>query len=207
MPEPALRVVFLDNVDSFTYNLVEEFARRGATVEVYRNDRPAAEVANRAVGAGPDGGAGPAPALLVLSPGPGTPGSAGCCLELVRLCAGAVPLFGVCLGHQAIVEALGGRVERAPAILHGKASRASHDGGPPFEGLPNPMPVGRYHSLAATRVPEELVASAESDGIVMAVRHRRLPVLGVQFHPESILTPLGGRLIDNVVRWASDAGR
>jgi anthranilate synthase/aminodeoxychorismate synthase-like glutamine amidotransferase len=206
MPD-ALRVVFLDNVDSFTYNLVDEFARRGAAVEVHRNDRPAAEVVRRAVGGTgtspggrQDGTTGPT--LVVVSPGPGTPRDAGSCLDVVRGCAGRVPLFGVCLGHQAIVEAFGGRVERAPAILHGKASLVTHRGGPLFDGLPSPVPVGRYHSLCATDVPADLEVTAESDGIVMAVAHRRWAILGVQFHPESILTPQGGRLIANVMRWA-----
>jgi anthranilate synthase component 2 len=187
------RVVFLDNVDSFTYNLVDEFARRGAAVEVHRNDRPAEFVAGRADGAD----------LVLVSPGPGTPGDAGCSIQLIRLLAGTVPVFGVCLGHQAIVEAFGGTVGRAPAILHGKASMATHQGGPLFEGLPSPMPVGRYHSLCATRMPADLEVIASSDGIVMGAHHVSLRIAGVQFHPESILTPAGGRLIDNVLRWAA----
>lgn len=194
-----LRVVFLDNVDSFTYNLVDEFARRGLAVEVHRNDRPAEAI----VAAATQGG----PALLAISPGPGTPASAGSCLDVVRRAAGRVPLFGVCLGHQAIVEAFGGEVGPAPEILHGKASTLAHRGGPLFDDLPPAMPVARYHSLVATRVPEPLEVVATAGGVVMAVAHRTLPVLGVQFHPESVLTPGGGRLIDNVIRWARHAGQ
>jgi anthranilate synthase/aminodeoxychorismate synthase-like glutamine amidotransferase len=192
MPERP-RVVFLDNVDSFTYNLVDEFARRGAAVAVFRNDRPAAEIAAAAGGA----------RLLVISPGPGTPAAAGATPEVIRRCAGRVPVFGVCLGLQAVVEVLGGRVERAPEVLHGKAARVRHRGGPLFDGLPSPMPVGRYHSLCATVVPDGLEVTAECDGMVMAVEHRTQRLAGVQFHPESILTPGGGRLLDNVLRWAA----
>ncbi len=196
MPEP-LRVVFIDNVDSFTYNLVDEFARRGAEVEVWRNHVTARHALGRAQSADRS--------LLVLSPGPGTPADAGCCVELVRLAAGHVPIFGVCLGHQAIVEAFGGAVPRAPDVLHGKTSAIEHRGGPLFDGLPSPMTVGRYHSLAARHVVPPLESIAESGGVVMAVSHKTAPLLGVQFHPESILTPLGGRLIDNAMTWAGHA--
>jgi anthranilate synthase component 2 len=198
MPDP-LTVVFLDNVDSFTYNLVDEFARRGAAVVVYRNDVPAERVLEAATAAGPR--------LLVVSPGPGAPSGAGSCLEVVAGALGRVPLFGVCLGHQALVQALGGTVERAPAPVHGKASWVRHRPSPLFEGVPNPMPVGRYHSLIATQLPADLEAIALADGLVMAASHRRLPALGVQFHPESVLTASGGQLIDNVIRWATDAAQ
>ncbi|HLB53587.1 MAG TPA: aminodeoxychorismate/anthranilate synthase component II [Gemmatimonadales bacterium] len=199
MPEP-LRVVFVDNFDSFTWNLVDEFARRGIAVEVWRNTAPAKLVLARARQDGPG--------LLVLSPGPGTPAEAGSCIELVRLAAPAgVPVFGVCLGHQAMVEAFGGTVGPAGEVVHGKTSRVRHEGGPLFEGVPSPFPVGRYHSLAATRLPECLKPIAGTDRVVMAVEHRSAPQLGVQFHPESILTPEGGRIIDNVLRWAADACR
>jgi anthranilate synthase component 2 len=206
MPNP-LRVVFVDNFDSFTWNLVDEFARRGVPVEVWRNTTPAPLVLDRARQAGP--------ALLVLSPGPGAPRDAGCCLDLVRLAAAArVPLFGVCLGHQAMVEAFGGVVGPAGEVVHGKTSRVRHDGDPFFAGIPSPFPVGRYHSLAAIRLPDCLVPiarveprepRADAPDLVMAVRHRTAPQLGVQFHPESILTPDGGRLIDNLLAW-TDAG-
>jgi anthranilate synthase/aminodeoxychorismate synthase-like glutamine amidotransferase len=196
MPEP-LRLVFVDNFDSFTWNLVDEFARRGAAVEVWRNTLPARHLLARA---------GERPSLLVLSPGPGAPREAGCCIELIRLAAEhRVPLFGVCLGHQAMVEAFGGVVGPAPEIVHGKTSRVRHEGGVLFDGVPSPFSVGRYHSLAATAVPECLEPIAGTDHVVMAVAHRTAPQFGVQFHPESILTPEGGRIIDNVIRWAIDA--
>ena len=199
MPD-ALRLVFVDNFDSFTWNLVDDFARRGADVEVWRNTTPADRVLARA--------GGDAPSLIVLSPGPGTPADAGCCIDLVRLAAqSGVPLFGVCLGHQAMIEAFGGVVGPAGEVVHGKTSRVRHEGGVLFDGIPSPFPVGRYHSLAASKVPATLQTVAESGSIVMAVAHRSAPQLGVQFHPESILTPDGGRIIDNVMRWATDARR
>ena len=191
----TLRVVFIDNFDSFTWNLVDEFARQGADVEVWRNTVPATHALARAESAG-------GPALLVISPGPGTPKDAGCCLELVRLAEGRVPLFGVCLGHQAIIEAYGGTIGSAGEILHGKTSRITHEGGPLFEGLPSPMTVGRYHSLGAFTVPAPLRPVATGGSLVMAVEHASAPILGVQFHPESILTPEGSRLVGNVIRWA-----
>ena len=198
MPE-RLRLVFVDNFDSFTWNLVDEFARRHAEVEVWRNTVAAGEVLARARQA--------SPSLLVLSPGPGAPAEAGCCVELVRLAAAArVPLFGVCLGHQAMVEALGGVVGPAGEVVHGKISRVRHLGGVLFEGIPSPFPVGRYHSLAATTLPECLTPIATTDRVVMAVAHRDAPQFGVQFHPESILTPEGGRIIENVIQWAANAG-
>jgi anthranilate synthase component 2 len=210
MPNP-LRVVFVDNFDSFTWNLVDEFARRGLTPEVWRNTTPAQRVLARARDLGP--------ALLVLSPGPGAPRDAGCCIELIRLAAAErIPLLGVCLGHQAIVEAFGGEVGPAGEVVHGKTSRVRHQGGPLFQGMPSPFTAGRYHSLAGLQLPSclEAVAFTESrhstpdsrlptPDLVMAVSHRSAPQLGVQFHPESILTPDGGQLIDNVLGWASHA--
>ena len=195
----ALRLLFVDNFDSFTWNLVDEFARRGARVEVWRNTTPAAELAARAAADGP--------ALLVLSPGPGTPAEAGCCIELVRRAADArIPLFGVCLGHQAMVEAFGGSVGPAGEVVHGKTSRVCHRGGPFFEGVPQSFLAGRYHSLAAETLPDCLTPLAAAGPVVMAAAHTTAPQFGVQFHPESILTPDGGRIIDNVIRWASHAG-
>jgi anthranilate synthase/aminodeoxychorismate synthase-like glutamine amidotransferase len=207
------RVVFVDNYDSFTWNLVDEFARRGVAVEVWRNSTPAELVLQRAQGE--------RPALLVLSPGPGEPKDAGCCIELIQLAAEQrVPLLGVCLGHQAMVEAFGGTVGPAGEVVHGKTSRVRHEGGALFAGVPSPFPVGRYHSLAALRLPPCLAPVAFTEprhptpnsqlptpDLVMAIAHRGAPQLGVQFHPESILTPDGGRLIDNVLAWATDAGR
>ena len=194
----APRVVMVDNFDSFTFNLVDELARRGCEVEVWRNTVPPSRVLERATG-------GPGRCLVVMSPGPGRPADAGCCLELVRMAAGRVPLLGVCLGHQAMVEAFGGVVEAAGTILHGRASRVEHAGDPLFEGIPSPFMAGRYHSLAAHAVPEPLRPIAWAGSIVMAARHRELPIFGVQFHPESILTPHGGRLLDNVLREALGA--
>ncbi|HEY3353685.1 MAG TPA: gamma-glutamyl-gamma-aminobutyrate hydrolase family protein, partial [Polyangia bacterium] len=190
-----LNVLFIDNFDSFSFNLVDELRRRGCTVEVWRNDLDAGRALGLALGL-------PAPRLIVLSPGPGAPAEAGCCVELVRLACGRVPLFGVCLGHQAIVEALGGSVGGAGTIVHGKASSVEHDGRGLFAGLPSPLMAGRYHSLAAIDVPRELEVRARHGEVVMAVEHRAARVAGVQFHPESILTPLGGRLLDNVIAWA-----
>jgi anthranilate synthase component 2 len=193
-----LRIVFIDNFDSFTWNLVDEFARRGAEVEVWRNTVTAAHALARALE--------PAASLLVLSPGPGTPAESGCCIELVRAAAGrGVPLFGVCLGHQAMVEAWGGVVAPAGEVVHGKTSRVRHQGGVLFQGVPSPFPVGRYHSLAATVMPDALETVASTGSVVMAAAHRTAPQLGVQFHPESVLTPDGGTIIDNVIRWATHA--
>ncbi len=201
-----LRVVFVDNFDSFTWNLVDEFARRGAGVEVWRNTTPAGTILARALEH--------TPSLIVISPGPGAPAVAGCCLELIRLAEGRVPLFGVCLGLQAMVEALGGVVGPAGEIVHGKTSAVTHHGDALFDGIASPFVVGRYHSLAAQRMPERLATIASvpairrgagTDAIVMAARHRTAPMLGVQFHPESILTPDGGRIIEHVMAWAATA--
>jgi len=192
----APSVLFVDNFDSFTFNLVDDLRRRGAAVDVYRNDLAPGRALELALAL-------PAPRLIVLSPGPGHPAEAGCCLELVRLARGRIPLFGVCLGHQAIVEALGGRVGPAGAVVHGKADAVEHEGGPLFRGLPSPVTVGRYHSLAALEVPAELRVTARTGDVVMAVEHRTERLAGVQFHPESILTPGGVALLGNVVAWAA----
>ncbi len=191
-------VLLIDNFDSFTWNLVDELRRRGARVEVWRNDLSPEDALERALAL-------PAPRLALLSPGPGAPAQAGCCVPLVRLCAGRVPLLGVCLGHQALVEALGGEVGRAPAVVHGKASAVEHEGTGLFAGLSSPLKVGRYHSLTATRVPSELRVTARAGDVVMAVEHERHALAGVQFHPESILTPAGGRLLENALAWAAAA--
>jgi anthranilate synthase component 2 len=148
-----------------------------------------------------------AASLLVISPGPGSPERAGSCLEVVRQAIGRVPILGVCLGHQALVAATGGSVGRAPTPVHGKAVTIRHTGAPPFHDLPSPLMAARYHSLAATEVPPALEITADADGVVMAVAHRTAAALGVQFHPESVLTPLGGRLIENVLHWARHARR
>lgn len=195
-----MNVFFVDNFDSFSFNLVDELRRRGCAVEVWRNDLPAAAALEKALAL-------PAPRLIVLSPGPGAPRDAGCCVPLVRLAREAgVPLLGICLGHQALVEALGGTVGPAPAIVHGKASRVDHDGEGVFAGLERPLTVGRYHSLTATEVPDELIVRAHTAAgeVVMAVEHRTAKLAGLQFHPESILTPLGGPLLERILAWAEE---
>ena len=180
-------ILLVDNYDSFTYNLVHLFEELGADVVVRRNDEIDADDAEQL-----------APSHLVISPGPGRPEGSGATVEIVRRLAPTTPTLGVCLGHQAIVEAFGGEIGQAQRLVHGKASTVSHDGRGIFSGLPQDFQAGRYHSLAATAVPEELEISATtSDGEVMAVRHRTLRVDGVQFHPESVLTPEGPHLCRN----------
>ena len=182
-----MRVLMLDNYDSFTYNLVHLFEELGAEVLVYRND---ALDADEAEALQPD--------RLVISPGPGHPVDAGVSVDLIRRLGPQVPTLGVCLGHQAIVEAFGGEVGQARALLHGKASRIRHDGQGVFRGLPEEIEAGRYHSLAATAVPAELTVTAQTeDGEVMGVRHAAHPIEGVQFHPESVLTPDGPAIARN----------
>jgi anthranilate synthase/aminodeoxychorismate synthase-like glutamine amidotransferase len=186
-----MKVLMLDNYDSFTYNLVHLLEELGAEVVVRRNDAVTVEEVEALT-----------PDRLVVSPGPGRPVDAGVSVELIRALGPRVPTLGVCLGHQAIVEAFGGEVGAARALLHGKASTVVHDGRGVFAGLPERFEAGRYHSLAATTVPGELEVSAHTeDGEVMGVRHRELPVEGVQFHPESVLTlPVGRDLIANFLR-------
>jgi anthranilate synthase/aminodeoxychorismate synthase-like glutamine amidotransferase len=180
-------ILLVDNYDSFTYNLVHLFQELGEEVVVRRNDEIDADEAERL-----------APSYLVVSPGPGRPEDSGATVEIVRRLAPTTPTLGVCLGHQAIVEAFGGEIGQAKRLVHGKASTVSHDGRGIFVGLPPDFPAGRYHSLAAATVPDELEVSARTDdGEVMAVRHRTLRVDGVQFHPESVLTPDGPRLCRN----------
>ena len=185
-------ILLIDAYDSFTYNLAHLFGELGAEVVVRRNDALDADEAERL-----------APSHLVLSPGPGRPGEAGASVEIVQRLAPSVPTLGVCLGHQAIVQAFGGEIGQARRIVHGKASAIDHDGRGLFRGLPEPFEAGRYHSLAATSLPGCLEVSATcTDGEVMAVRHRELPVDGVQFHPESVLTPLGPELARNFLEAA-----
>jgi len=180
-------ILLVDNYDSFTWNLAHMFGALGAEVRVLRNDELDADAAEAL-----------APSHLVVSPGPGRPADAGASEEIVRRLAPTTPTLGVCLGHQAIVEVFGGEVGYARELLHGKASPVRHDGSGIFTGLPDPFDAGRYHSLAATRIPDVLEATAfADDGEVMAVRHRELPVVGVQFHPESVLTPDGPLLAKN----------
>ena len=180
-------LLLIDNYDSFTYNLAHLFAELGVEVVVRRNDAITVEDAERL-----------APSHLVISPGPGRPSGAGISVEVVRRLGPTTPTLGVCLGHQAIVEAFGGEIGAARELVHGKACMVRHDGRGVFAGLPAEIEVGRYHSLAAASVPDVLEVSATSeDGEIMAVRHRELPIQGVQFHPESVLTPLGSEIARN----------
>jgi anthranilate synthase component 2 len=180
-------ILLVDNYDSFTYNLAHLFGELGAEVVVRRNDAIDAEAAARL-----------RPSHLVISPGPGRPADAGATPEIVRRLLSTTPTLGVCLGHQAIVEALGGEIGSARELVHGKSCTVRHDGRGLFAGLPPELEAGRYHSLAATSIPQTLEVSATAeDGEVMAVRHRELPVDGLQFHPESVLTPLGREIARN----------
>ena len=186
-------VFVLDNYDSFTYNLVQYIGELGAKVEVSRNDQITIEELEAMH-----------PERIVVSPGPCTPHEAGISIELIRHFAGKVPVLGVCLGHQAIGEAFGGRVVRAPQLMHGKTSPVMHDNKTVFQGLPMPMTATRYHSLIVEEkdLPSELQVSAwttEKDGTrtIMGLRHKQLPVEGVQFHPESVLTDAGKQLVKN----------
>jgi anthranilate synthase component 2 len=183
-------ILLLDNYDSFTFNLYQALSELGADVLVRRNDMVTVADVERLV-----------PTLdgIVISPGPCTPGEAGISVPLVRRLAGTVPILGVCLGHQAIGAAFGGRIIRAPRLMHGKVSMIAHDGAGVFTGLPNPFQATRYHSLIVDRstLPSELEITAEADGLVMGLRHLTMPVEGVQFHPESILTPTGNDLLAN----------
>ena len=183
------RLLLIDNYDSFTYNLVQAFLVLGADVHVYRNDAMTVDEALAF-----------APSHLCISPGPGTPYDAGVSMDMIRAFAGRLPVLGVCLGHQSIVEVFGGKVVRAGRLMHGKTSMIQHDGHTLFEGLPQPCEVGRYHSLIAapeTLPPELEVSARTAEGEIMGVRHRTLMVEGVQFHPESILTPDGPALMKN----------
>ncbi|MFJ9772882.1 aminodeoxychorismate/anthranilate synthase component II [Kitasatospora sp. NPDC101157] len=194
------RILVVDNYDSFVFNLVQYLYQLGATCEVVRNDEVTVEHAVRRAGEeGFDG--------VLLSPGPGSPEEAGVCIEMVRHCAGiGLPVFGVCLGLQSIAVAYGAVVGRAPELLHGKTSPVEHEDGGVFEGLPSPLTATRYHSLAVdpATVPDELVVTARTvSGVIMGLRHRELPVEGVQFHPESVLTEGGHRMLAN---WLSECG-
>jgi len=194
-----LNLLFIDNFDSFTFNLVDEFRRRGCAVNVWRNDISADEGLELALSM-------PKPSMIVLSPGPGSPSEAGCCIELIKKSAGKVPVFGICLGHQAIVEAMGGKVGFAGEVVHGKPALVEHDGTGIFAGLDSPLQAGRYHSLAALTLPSCLKVIAKKGALTMGIEHLQYPIIGLQFHPESILTPMGGVLIESVIKWAIDGG-
>ncbi len=188
-------ILLIDNYDSFTYNLVQAFAKQGATVMVYRNDAIDAETALSL-----------APTHLVISPGPGRPEDAGISLQLIDVFAARVPLLGVCLGHQCLVSHFGGDIVRAERLMHGKTSMVKHDGKAVYEGLSQPFEAGRYHSLCADSetLPAVLELTAQTTrGEIMGVRHRDLPLEGVQFHPESVLTPEGDQLVANFMRMKS----
>ncbi|WJY17071.1 gamma-glutamyl-gamma-aminobutyrate hydrolase family protein [Pectobacteriaceae bacterium CE90] len=187
-------ILLLDNIDSFTYNLVDQLRASKHHVVVYRNQLPTSVIIERLQQM--------ENAVLMLSPGPGTPAQAGCMPELLQQLRGRLPIVGICLGHQAIVEAYGGHVGQAGEILHGKASSIEHDGQDMFNGLPNPLPVARYHSLVGSNIPDELTVNARFNDMVMAVRHDEHRVCGFQFHPESILTTHGARLLNQTLEWA-----
>jgi anthranilate synthase/aminodeoxychorismate synthase-like glutamine amidotransferase len=192
------RLLLIDNYDSFTYNLVQAFLVLGAEVTVRRNDEIGVDEA-LALDA----------THLCISPGPGTPYDAGVSMKMIEAFAGKLPIFGVCLGHQSLVEVFGGKVVRAGRLMHGKTSLVHHDGRGVFAGLPNPFEAGRYHSLIAERdrIPAELEITAWTpEGEIMGVRHRSLPIEGVQFHPESILTPDGPRLMGNFLGFTAERG-
>ena len=185
-------VFLVDNYDSFTFNLVDEFEKRGCNVSVWRNHHSAERLLNEALKM-------PAPRWLVLSPGPGTPQSAGCLIELILLSAGKIPIFGVCLGHQAIAEAFAGKVIRAPRLMHGKTSPIMHDQSGIFTGIESPFTATRYHSLIVEEpLPKVLRRTAwTAEGELMGLAHMEHPTFGVQFHPESILTEHGHAMLKN----------
>jgi len=188
------KVLFIDNFDSFTYNLVDDFCKRNCIAKVYRADTELNMLKQVAEDFSPD--------LLVISPGPGTPDTAGVSLNAVDYFKDKLPIFGVCLGHQTIVQYFGGKIDHAPEPMHGKPSRVTHNEQDIFEGIENPLQAGRYHSLVAIEMPDCLEKTAEFEGIVMGLRHKELPIYGVQFHPESILTPAGGKIIENILKIA-----
>ena len=181
-------ILLLDNYDSFTYNLAQFLGQLGGKLEVHRNDQITLDQI-----------AAKKPERIVISPGPGTPEDSGICVDVIRRFAGQIPILGVCLGHQAIGYAFGGKVIRAPEIMHGKTSRIHHDSKTIFRNLPQDFVATRYHSLIVQKkgLPRELEISAETDGLIMGLRHRKLPLEGVQFHPESVLTEVGMQLLRN----------
>ncbi|MHC4645606.1 MAG: anthranilate synthase component II [Planctomycetota bacterium] len=191
MEQRARKVLFIDNFDSFTYNLVDDFCKRDCEAKVYRADTDLEELKRLADEFDPD--------LLVISPGPGTPDTAGVSLSAIDYFKDRLPVFGVCLGHQVIAQYFGGRIGHAPQPMHGKPSRVTHNQRGIFAGVENPLQAGRYHSLSVLELPDCLEQTAGFEGIVMGVEHKQHPIFGVQFHPESILTPAGGKIIENVL--------
>ena len=199
MKDIGRKVLFIDNFDSFTYNLVDDFCKRNCQARVYRADTELEQLKVLADEFAPD--------LLVISPGPGTPDTAGVSLSAVGYFKDKLPILGVCLGHQVIVQYFGGKIGHAPQPMHGKPSRITHNQKGIFAGVENPLQAGRYHSLCVQKLPDCLQQTAEFEGIVMSVEHKQLPIFGVQFHPESILTPAGGKIIENVLSIAKKANR
>jgi len=191
MEEKMRKVLFIDNFDSFTYNLVDDFCKRNCLAKVYRADTAIEDLKQLADEFGPD--------LLVVSPGPGTPDTAGVSLSAIDYFKDKLPIFGVCLGLQVIVQYFGGKIGHAPKPMHGKPSKVTHNQKGIFAGIENPLQAGRYHSLCVLELPDCLEKTAEFEGIVMGTRHKGLPIFGVQFHPESILTPAGGKIIENIL--------
>jgi len=188
-----MKILFIDNFDSFVYNLVDEFEKMNCEVLVYRNDVNIKIIDDVITKFKPD--------LIVISSGPSTPKEAGNSIQIIKEYSKEIPIFGVGLGHQCIIEAFEGTVGRAPEIFHGKPSKIKHDNLTIFKGVENPFQAGRYHSLTAIEVPYSFEISARSErGIVMAVRHKEFFVEGIQFHPESILTPVGGLIIENLIK-------
>ena len=195
MEEVSRKVLFIDNFDSFTYNLVDDFCKRNCLAKVYRADIALEELRALSDEFGPD--------LLLISPGPGTPDTAGVTLSAIDYFKDKLPIFGVCLGFQSIVQYFGGKISHAPEPIHGKPSRVTHNQKGLFAGVENPLQAGRYHSLCAVELPDCLEQTARFEQIVMGVRHKELPIFGVQFHPESILTPAGGKIIENALSMAT----
>jgi len=188
----AAKVLLIDNYDSFTYNLVQAFLILGAEVDVHRNDAITVDEALHA-----------SPTHLVISPGPGTPRNAGVSMRMIQAFTGRIPIFGVCLGHQSLVEVFGGKVVRAARLMHGKVSPIAHDGNGLYAGMRQDFEAGRYHSLIAEpdSIPDVLAVTARTpQGEIMGVRHKSLPIEGVQFHPESVLTPDGPILMGNFLK-------
>ena len=198
MKDKNRKVLFIDNFDSFTYNLVDDFCKRNCEAKVYRADTELDELKRVADQFKPD--------LLVISPGPGTPDTAGVSLSAVDYFKDKLPIFGVCLGHQVITQYFGGKISHAPVPMHGKPSKVTHNEKGVFAGVENPLQAGRYHSLCCytAEIPGCLKQTAEFEGVTMGIEHKELPIFGVQFHPESILTPAGGKIIENILSIAKE---
>ncbi len=199
MTEQLLKVVLIDNRDSFTFNLVDELNRLSCDILTYQNYASVETITDLYNSGQMD--------MLLISPGPGNPDSAGCCLEVVKQLMGKVTIAGICLGHQIIVQALGGSIGQFAAVVHGKSSQVTHDSTGLFTGLASPMKVARYHSLSARDVPDELTVTAMTDGVPMAVANEEKSLYGLQFHPESILTVSGQQLLQNLILKAREFKR